>query len=220
MAGDWLTITAEEIEEAQQLARSGPVLAEPLIINAADLPEPPPSAPQTSAGQVLRITDADLTAVPPQPTTSANLSQLEQLMFGLINQARAANLPGWLKTANLRWHPGLAAVARGHAQDMQQRQYIDHNTPEGLSAARRLERYGMTYLACGENIGVVYGPNSHTQQGVYDIHHAFMNQPRSFTNHRGNVLNPIWTHVGVGVAYAPSGTLLITQNFMSAPGAK
>ncbi|MCB8921713.1 MAG: CAP domain-containing protein [Ardenticatenaceae bacterium] len=218
--GDWLKLTEEDIEQAQQTVRAAPVLTEALVIYADDLPASAPSSQLTSAGQVLQITEEDLTVVPPQPITSPNLAQLEQLMFGLINQARAAHLPGWLKTVNLRWHTGLTAVARGHSQDMQQRQYIDHTSPEGVTAAQRLGQYGITYLACGENIGIVYGPNSHSQQGIYDVHHAFMKQPRSLTNHRGNLLNPVWTHVGIGVAYAPSGVLLITQNFMSAPGAK
>ncbi len=220
MAEERLTITEDEIEAAQKLVRTGPVLAKPLIIKPTDLPSAIPPNAQTSAGQVLRITEADLTAVPPQPATTVTLAQLEQLMFGLINQARSSHLPNWLKTATLQWHTGLAAVARGHAQDMQQRQFIDHASPEGQSAAHRLSQYGITYLACGENIGVVYGANSHSQQGIYDIHHAFMNQPRSLTNHRGNILNPVWTHVGIGVEYAPSGVLLVVQNFMSSRGTK
>lgn len=140
-------------------------------------------------------------------------------MFGLVNQARQAHLPAWLPSTTLRWHPGLAAVARGHCQDMLQRHYVDHVAPEGLDAARRLDRYGITYLACGENIGVVYGPASHGQQGVVEVHRAFMDQPRSFHTHRGNLLNPIWTHVGIGVAYDAAGTLLVTQDFISAPRA-
>ncbi len=73
-------------------------------------------------------------------------------------------------------------------------------------------------MACGENIGVVYGAASHSDQGIYEIHKAFMNQPRRLTNHRGNLLNPIWSHVGIGVAYDPSGTLILTQNFIALYG--
>ena len=51
-----------------------------------------------------------------------------------------------------------------------------------------------------------------------EIHQAFMNQPRSLTNHRGNILNPIWTHAGIGIAYNPDGSLVVSQNFISAPG--
>jgi uncharacterized protein YkwD len=80
-----------------------------------------------------------------------------------------------------------------------------------------LNAHGVRFFACGENIGVVYGENSHIVQGAHDIHNAFMNQPRGLSNHRGNILNPIWTHVGIGVAYNPDGALVVTQNFISAP---
>ena len=48
----------------------------------------------------------------------------------------------------------------------------------------------------------VYGPASHGERGVIEVQTAFMNQPRRLANHRGNILNPVWTHVGIGVAYA------------------
>ena len=41
-------------------------------------------------------------------------------------------------------------------------------------------------------------------------------QPRRLANHRGNLLNPIWTHVGIGIARDPNGTLFMTQNFVTA----
>lgn len=209
---EWLKLTAEDIAAIQPPPAA--VLPVVLRIGAADLPAADKPHSFTSAGQLLTITAADLTAVPPQPTAIPDLAQLEQLMFGLVNQARQQNLPRWLKKASLRWHNGVAAVARGHALDMQQRQYIDHVTPEGVTAVKRIERYGLSYLACGENIGVVYGPLSHGPEGIYAIHNAFINQPRSLTNHRGNLLNPMWTHIGIGVAYAPTGVLIVTQNFI------
>jgi uncharacterized protein YkwD len=145
-------------------------------------------------------------------------------MFELVNQARQMYLPGWLATAVLKWQPELASVARGHSADMMRRQYVAHVSPEGVTAAQRIERNALSYVACGENIGIVYGATlsqgQPTTQAVHDIHNAFMNQPRSLTNHRGNLLNPIWTHVGIGIAYNPDGSLVATQNFISAPGTR
>jgi uncharacterized protein YkwD len=103
---------------------------------------------------------------------------------------------------------------------MLRRQYVAHVTPEGVTAAQRLDRYGIRYLACGENIGVVYGPASHGERGADEVHNAFLNQPRSMTNHRGNLLNPIWTHAGIGVAFSEAGALVVTQNFISSPAAR
>jgi uncharacterized protein YkwD len=141
-------------------------------------------------------------------------------MFNLVNAARQAHLPRWLSTSKLQWQPEIAAVARGHSADMLQRHYVAHTSLEGVTAAQRLEQYGIRYLACGENIGVVYGAASHSVQGIHDVHHAFMDQPRGLTNHRGNLLNPIWTHAGIGVAYHPSGSLIVTQNFISSWGVR
>jgi uncharacterized protein YkwD len=170
--------------------------------------------PTVSAG-LVRITVEDLTAVPPQPDTSPDLDALETLMFNLVNAARREHTPRWLPNNQLKWHPGLTAVARGHSADMLKRQYVEHTSPEGLSVAQRLTRYGIAYIGCGENIGVVYGAASHSETGVYEIHQTFMRQPRRPNNHRANLLNPLWTHVGIGIVYAPSGALVATQNFIA-----
>ena len=138
-------------------------------------------------------------------------------MYQLVNDTRRAHLPAFLGTAQLTWNDGLAAVARTHSADMMRRQYVSHISPEGVTAAQRIENYRIRYVACGENIGIVYGESAHTTQAIHDIHNAFMNQPRSLTNHRGNLLNPVWTHIGIGVAYNEDGSLVATQNFISAP---
>jgi uncharacterized protein YkwD len=167
---------------------------------------------------LIRITEEDLKVTPPLQRNSPNLVELETLMFGLVNSARQAHLPKWLGSPNLRWHEELASVARGHSLDMLRRGYVDHMSPEGVKVAGRIDHNNIAYVACGENIGIVYGAASHSEQGVYEIHNAFMNQPRRLTNHRGNLLNPIWTHVGIGAAYDESGSLFVTQNFISKLG--
>ncbi|MCI0397502.1 MAG: CAP domain-containing protein [Chloroflexi bacterium] len=220
MSDDWLQLTEEDIARAQRLTRARPVMTEIITITRDEIPAEPPPAPPRRNEAILTITREDLTPTPPQASTTADLRELETLMFALVNTARQHNLPGWLGTARLKWHDGLAAVARGHSADMLRRQYVAHVTPEGITAARRIERHGVGYVACGENIGIVYGETTNMAQAVHDIHNAFMNQPRSLTNHRGNLLNPIWTHVGIGVAYTPDGSLVATQNFISAPAAR
>lgn len=210
-----LKLTKEEIAAAEQAARSAPQTPAVLAIRSEDLP-PAHQPPPRRSGHVLHISTEDLTAVPPQATADPNLTELETLMFGLLNSARQQHLPRWLGNPNLRWHDGLAAVARGHSLDMLKRGYVDHTSPEGVKVAQRIEGYGIRYMACGENIGVVYGEASHSEQGIYEVHGAFMNQPRRLTNHRGNLLNPVWSHVGIGVAYGADGRLIVTQNFVAA----
>lgn len=204
---DRLRLTAEDIAAQDGRATTPPVLT----IGLADIPDASPPAGERRHG--ILITAADVAAF--EPAGETVIGPLEQQMFALVNAARAEHLPKWLGRGPLRWHTALAAVARQHSADMLQRRYVAHVSPEGLSVSQRLERQRISYLACGENIGVVYGPASRDTEGIITVHSAFMNQPRRLTNHRGNILNPVWTHVGIGVAYAPEGQLVVTQNFVA-----
>jgi uncharacterized protein YkwD len=197
------------------LTRNNPPLPEVLTITAEDIPES--QAPAGGDG-IISITAADLAPQTPQPDTTEDLRQLEEYLFQQLNLARSEHLPRWLGTAQLIWHDGLAAVARGHSLDMLRRQYVAHVSPEGITVAQRIEHSRIPYVACGENIGVFYGEAAGSRTAIDEIHQAFMSQPRSLTNHRGNILNPIWTHAGVGIAHNPDGSLVVSQNFISAPG--
>ena len=208
MTDDRLRLTVEEIEAQGDRVTAPPILT----IQPEDVPEHAPPQP-TGPRHLLQITADDVAAF--EPAGPEVVGALEQLVMRLINEARGENMPKWLGREALRWHPALATAARRHAADMLERRYVAHSSPEGLTVAQRLDRDGISYLACGENIGVVYGPASHGERGVREVHSAFMNQPRRLTNHRGNILNPVWTHVGVGVAYAPEGQLIVTQNFIA-----
>ncbi len=224
MNDEWLELTPEDIERAEQLARAEqvtraqPIMPDVITIHPSDIP---PDRPQPAAGQnIITVTQDDLAPVGALLESSVDLQALEEEMFRLVNAARKAHLPGWIGTARLTYHENLAAVARGHSADMLKRQYVAHVSPEGITASRRIGQNGISYVACGENIGVYYGEGAHTARAIVEIHDAFMNQPRSMTNHRGNLLNPIWTHLGVGIAHNPDGSLVATQNFISAPAAR
>lgn len=214
---EWLQLNEEDIERATRLARAQPPEPEIITITADELREEPA---RPADGAPLVISLDDLAPAGPQPDPGPDSAAVEQLMFRLLNETRRRHVPGWVGTAELLWHGGLAAASRQHSADMLRRQYVAHVTPEGVTAAQRLQRASIGYVACGENIGIVYGEAAHGSRAVVEIHNAFMSQPRSMTNHRGNLLNPIWTHVGIGIAYNPDGALVATQNFISAPGAR
>lgn len=214
---DWLELSEEDIERATRLARSHPPAPGIITITSEDLAG---GSAEPVTGAPLVITAGDLAPAGPKPQAEPDIAAIEQLMFRLVNETRRQHLPSWVGTAELVWHDGLAAASRQHSADMLRRQYVAHVTPEGISAAQRLDRARIGYVACGENIGIVYGEAAHGSRAAVEIHNAFMNQPRSLTNHRGNLLNPIWTHVGIGIAYNPDGALVATQNFISAPGAR
>lgn len=212
---DWIQLTEEDVERAQRLPRSAPQEHDVLTISPEDAAAA--AGPDDEESAILSITVDDLGPVASRPQADPATGPLERRMLHLVNATRRHHLPGWVGTARLMANDALCAVARQHSADMLHRQYVAHVTPEGKSVADRLKEAGINYIVCGENIGIVYGEAAHGERAVHEVHNAFMNQPRRLTNHRGNLLNPIWTHAGMGVAYNPDGALVVTQIFISAP---
>jgi uncharacterized protein YkwD len=133
-----------------------------------------------------------------QTQSGGNYAALEQQAFTLLNQDRAANgLPA------LKFNSSLTAVAENFAQDMINRGYFSHYTPEGLSPFNRMSQAGISYKSAGENIA--------EDTSVQSAETAFMNS----SGHRANILNTSYTDVGIGIRQSANGTLYIVQDFIS-----
>jgi uncharacterized protein YkwD len=105
----------------------------------------------------------------------------------------------------LQWDTRLAAIAQAHSEEMARNGYFSHQSMDGKAPAERVSMAGIQWRAAGENIAK-----------AGDIARAeadFMNEPKFVQNHRWNILNPDFTHVGIGVAKAPDGTVYVTQDF-------
>jgi len=129
-------------------------------------------------------------------------------MWQLINQDRAAvsSLDETKGRARpLQWDARLAAVARAHSQEMAAGGAFSHQGADGSPPWVRISRMGVRWRASAENIAKC--PDIATAET------AFMNEPKFQPNHRANILNPDYTHVGVGVVKGPDGMLYITQEF-------
>jgi len=134
--------------------------------------------------------------------------QLESQMWGLINRDRADQSYSdetMGRARALQWDERLAAVARAHSEEMARAGFFSHEGSDGSSPARRVSMAGIKWLSTGENIA-----NCH---GVGEAESMFMNEPKFQQNHRWNILNANYTHVGVGIARAPDGSIFITQDF-------
>jgi uncharacterized protein YkwD len=123
-------------------------------------------------------------------------------MWELVNEDRLAN---WREmnghTNPLRWDEKLAQIARAHSEDMVQRNFFSHVNPDGQSPVERLQDAGVLSSSVGENI-------SKNHFGVADTEAAFMRNV-----HRHNILNPQFSHVGIGIVRLPNGSLYVTQVF-------
>jgi len=104
----------------------------------------------------------------------------------------------------------LAALARAHAQDMAEHGFFGHVSPTTGTPMDRFQRANLL-LPFGEN--VAQGPSAEA------AHQMLMDSP----GHRANMLQPEYTHVGVGVAMRSSagGTVLdVTILFAKRPTAR
>ena len=124
----------------------------------------------------------------------------DQVLFGLINQDRAAaGLPA------LRWNSQLSTIGEsapyggcgftvaGRAQDMIQRNYFSHTICGSQNVFNVMAADGVHYSSAGENIGWESGVTDPTAAAQY-LNTEYMNSPE----HKANILNPTFTDVGVG----------------------
>jgi uncharacterized protein YkwD len=121
------------------------------------------------------------------------LNSDEKRILDLQNQARTSRGEKVLCVH----YPALTEAARAHSQDMLDRDYSSHTSPDGETVKQRLERFGYTfngysYYAYGENIA--WGSGTTYASADY----LFKWWMRS-KEHRRNILKDSFREVGIGV---------------------
>jgi len=125
-----------------------------------------------------------------------DLGKVREAMLARVNAERAvAGVPPF------GLHPLLNSAAQGHAEDMLNRSYYRHESPEGATPRNRAEAQGYTAEMVGENIS--RGPLS-----VDEVVDGWMRS----TEHRRNLLHPRFTELGIGLAVG-NRTALWVQSF-------
>ena len=119
-----------------------------------------------------------------------------QQVLVLVNRERAR-----VGVAPLLADAQAERAAKAQCEDMAGRGFFDHVTPEGWTPADRLRWTGARgYTGAGENIAV--GPRT-----PQEVMAAWMASP----GHRMNILDPQFTHLGVGL---DEGSFHWTQVFL------
>jgi uncharacterized protein YkwD len=114
-------------------------------------------------------------------------------MFDAINARRQqAGLP------SLGIQDVLTQAARTRSQDMANRDYFGHTTPEGTNFVNLLVAKGMRSGVVAEILGRTNGPD---EQSVTLVMNAFMESP----DHRPHVLGDKYASMGVGMAVGEGG---------------
>ncbi len=111
----------------------------------------------------------------------------------------------------------LLGVARAHSQDMIDRDYFAHNTPEGVTPFQRMTSAGYNWTTAGENIALSTTTGTVTQQMTIDLHRLlFVDAGEDGRGHRVNILNGNFQEIGVGQVtgnYQGRNATALTQDF-------
>jgi len=99
----------------------------------------------------------------------------------------------------------LNEAAQLKADDMANKGYFAHTSPEGLTPWHWFDKAGYSFYYAGENLAVNFIDSK-------DVVNAWMNSP----SHRANIVNYNFTEIGIGIAkgqYKGSEAVFVVQMF-------
>ena len=142
----------------------------------------------------------------PQIREKTHLEEVEQLLFDHVNAERVRE-----GLNPLLREPILVEIARSHTLDMLEREFFDHENPDGQGPAARVGRLHRTLVGeVSENVWTEIRSEAIDPAAMAkNIMEGLMNSP----GHRRNILTPALTHLGLGV-YSSSGLAVMTTEFM------
>ncbi|MCT7373744.1 CAP domain-containing protein [Chelativorans salis] len=140
---------------------------------------------------------------------AAELEELRARALSLVNQAREAHGLNSLEGSDL-----LDEVAQNHAEDMLERDYYAHVSPEGETVQDRFrDQGGSRWKLVAENIATCSGcPTPASLERVEQFQEGWMDSPE----HRKNILAEGLESFGFGIA-GSNGTIYAVQTF-AGPG--
>jgi len=132
---------------------------------------------------------------------SASASDItESNVFNATNNERGGN-----GVAGLAWNYKLAQAARNKAQDMVDKDYFSHNTPDGRTPWSFITAVGYNYIYAGENLAMNFTDTE-----------SMMSQWMASGGHRANILGSQFKELGVGVVvgeFQGYTTTMVVQMF-------
>jgi uncharacterized protein YkwD len=137
----------------------------------------------------ISLTVAALLVWTPAVTAGWNQSSAEATLWQLTNSDRVNN-----GLRPIQQHSTLVSIARWRSKDMIVNDYFSHNIPAcgGCLVFHYYDTNGLNYAWGGENIGWNSGYSD--PDSAVAVNNAFMGS----SEHRSNILNPVWTHGGIG----------------------
>lgn len=123
---------------------------------------------------------------------SGPIAEMEAMVLEFTNDARRDR-----GVRSLQLDTVLAQAARYHSRDMNQRDYFDHRSPDGVSARQRIGTWHRWLIGqVGENIWEIRLRSKDMRALARLAVDGWLNSP----SHRDNLLQADFTHIGIGVA--------------------
>ena len=150
----------------------------------------------------------------PNTTKEERKISAEQIAFDIHYEVNEVRKLHGLKP--LSWSSTITEIAKKHSQDMNERNYLSHISPEGEDVADRYEQANFVckkelsngdILKGGENLAEISYPDELTGMGSRIVQ-SWMDSP----SHKQNLLFKDYGREGIGVVISVE-TLYITQNF-------
>lgn len=136
----------------------------------------------------------------PSARPAFSLAITPENIVALTNESRIA-----FGLRALKVNPLLSRAAQAKAEDMAQREYFAHNSPDGKRPWDFLRGAGYNYIMAGENLAVNFS-------AAESVSEAWMNSPA----HKANILNKNFEEIGVGFAlgrYGGKTSAFVVQMF-------
>jgi len=140
------------------------------------------------------------------PRRPGDEQSLERRVWEAINRERRRE-----GARELAWDQALATEARRHSTRMAEAGFFSHHDPERGDLAPRLDADGIPWRDCAENI-ILF------KQGDEDPVEVAVKAWMASPGHRKNLLNPVYTLSGVGIAVGRDNRLWMTQDFALVSG--
>jgi uncharacterized protein YkwD len=146
----------------------------------------------------------------PTPLPSTGASTLEQQLFNLINQDRAASgLPAYT------WEPRLQKSGYLHNLTMAGGCGLSHQCSGEPAIGARVTNQGVQWSYVGENIGTgtVQASQSSQWNVVLSLHRNMMAEVTPNDGHRKNLLSSNFKRIGISIYVDSNSRLWMTEDF-------
>lgn len=214
-------INEKNLNESMQTIQETTETTKKVVIDTADkiVPEPAKNVvtetsdkiQETTSGIVKKLEEDQIQRDKEQKIVDEKyLQDIASQIHVLINEERTTR-----GLSPLTWNPIIAKASVNHSDDMANRGYFQHDSPEGYDFTWRYSQVGFTCAISqgswiyggGENIMYMEG-----YYGVDTIATQSVDGWMESSGHRENILTSYFKSEGIGVAKSDS-KIYVTQNF-------